>query len=258
MLFGLCALAASLINPQGYDALLYPFRVMNLTFLTQITEWRPASFEHFEPMETALLALIGLAFFTAVKLAPLRLAILLGLVHMALHQGRQQMVLAIVAPLLLAAPMAVAFPDREGRKRLNGFALKAAVALVIAMCALRLAVPVERVDSAAAPISALASVSPELRAKPVLNELGFGGYLIFSGVRPFIDGRTDMYGDAFTQKFFDMTEPKEAALDEGLAKYGVEWAIFSPKNPVVKSFARKSGWTRTYADPFAVVFVKSN
>jgi hypothetical protein len=40
----------------------------------------------------------------------------------------------------------------------------------------------------------LAAVPPELRAKPVLNDYGFGGYLIWSGVRPFIDGRADTYG----------------------------------------------------------------
>lgn len=258
-IFGLCALAASLLNPQGYDALLYPVRVMNQTILMQITEWRPASFEHFEPMETALLALLGLAFFTPVRLAPFRLAILLGLVHLALHQGRQQMVLAIVAPLLLAGPMAAAFTHApDARKALNALAARAATTLVVAMVALRLGFPVQRVDSPAAPISALASVPAEIRERPVLNDLCFGGYLIFSHVRPFIDGRTDMYGDAFTQNFFDMTEPREAALDAGLAKYGIQWAMFPPQNPVVKLLARKAGWTRTYANSFAVVFVRSN
>ena len=32
---------------------------------------------------------------------------------------------------------------------------------------------------------------------PVLNNYDFGGYLIFFGVKVFVDGRTDMYGDAF-------------------------------------------------------------
>ncbi len=38
--------------------------------------------------------------------------------------------------------------------------------------------PVERVDGTAAPISALKAVPPELKARPVLNQYGFGGYLI--------------------------------------------------------------------------------
>ena len=255
-LFSLLALAAALLNPQTYDALLYPFRVMNQSILMQITEWRPSNFEHFGPMEMALLALLGLALFTPVKLAPFRAAILVGVVHMALHQTRQQMVLAIVAPLLLAGPIAAAFSDAGSDRKLNGFALKAAMALVAALVALRVALPVQRVDSAASPISALASVPPALREKPVLHDLAFGGYLIFSGVRPFIDGRTDMYGDAFTQKFFDMTEPNEQALQEALKTYDFQWAMFPPREPVVKSFERMSGWTRTYADPFAVVFVR--
>ena len=34
---------------------------------------------------------------------------------------------------------------------------------------------------------------PDLRAKPVLDEYGFGGYLIFSHVRPFITARRALW-----------------------------------------------------------------
>ncbi len=259
--FGLAAACAALINPQFYKAFLYPLGVMNLSFLTEITEWRPASFEHLQPMEIALLALVGLAFFRPVRLAPLRLAILLGLVHMALHQVRQQMVLAIIAPLLLAGPMAASFSpakDELRRMGLDRFAFVASVAAMALMAALRLALPVQRVDGPGAPISALAAVPADLRQKPVLNELGFGGYLIFSHVRPFIDGRTDMYGDAFTQSFFRMTDLASPTLDGELAKYKIDWIIFPPQAPILQSFENRPGWKKIHGDGFAVVFARED
>ena len=70
------------------------------------------------------------------------------------------------------------------------------IAVALMIVSVRLLAPIERIDGSSAPISALAAVPPDLRAKPALNEYGFGGYLIFSHVRPFIDGRAELYGDA--------------------------------------------------------------
>ena len=108
------------------------------------------------------------------------------------------MVFAIVAPMLLAGPMARVFESRDeaaparDRKIWGG-----ALSLMAVLVGVRLSLPIQRVDGPTAPLSALAAVPQELRDKPVLNELGFGGLLIYSGVKPFIDGRTDMYGDPF-------------------------------------------------------------
>ncbi|HUO55193.1 MAG TPA: hypothetical protein VMU18_10655, partial [Rhodoblastus sp.] len=253
-LFGLGAALVALINPQGYEAFLYPLKVMNLRLLSSISEWRPASFDHVEPMEIALLALLGLAFFRPVRLRPLRLASLLGLVHMALHQGRQQMVLAIVAPLLLAGPMAQTFPTADAREPTRERAFwRGAFALMALFAAARLLLPVTRVDSPTAPISALAATPPALRDQPVLNELGFGGLLIFSHVRPFIDGRTDMYGDRFFFDYDHMVEGNGAAFDAALPKYGFKWVMLRPDAPLAKALAARPDWRRLYGDDYAVV-----
>ncbi|MDV6329139.1 hypothetical protein Q5L94_13915, partial [Idiomarina sp. Sol25] len=69
--------------------------------------------------------------------------------------------------------------------------------LLVAMVTLRLSIPVARPENPATPAAALAHVPLELRAGPVLNEYAFGGYLIWQGVKPFIDSRADLYGDRF-------------------------------------------------------------
>ena len=63
----------------------------------------------------------------------------------------------------------------------------------------------------------------------VFNWYGFGGYLIFSGIPTFIDGRAELFGDAFVHKYVDA----ETLLDinsafEILDEYKVNWVVFPP------------------------------
>ena len=74
--------------------------------LPLIMEWRSADFSSVGVFEICLLLGIGLALFRGVKLPPLRIALLLGLLHMALAQGRAAEILGLLAPLVLAAPLA--------------------------------------------------------------------------------------------------------------------------------------------------------
>jgi hypothetical protein len=254
--FGAASALICLANPQGFEAFVYPVFVMNMKMLSSIVEWRPASFEHIEPMEIALLGLIGLGLFFPVRLRPLRLAVLLGLIHMALHQGRQQMVFAIVAPLLLAGPMARAFPACATPAAREKLIWRGAVALMALLVAVRLTLPITRENGPTAPLSALAAVPESLREKPVLNELGFGGLLIFSGVKPFIDGRTDMYGDPFWLRYDRMVEGDAKAFDEGEAKYRFAWTLLPPAAPLNQVLAARPHWKKIYGDAFAVVYAR--
>src|SRR5262249_44174898 len=70
----------------------------------------------------------------------------------------------------------------------------------------------------------------------VLNTYDFGGYLIFSGIPTFIDGRAELYGDAFLRKYFetiDSVDPRDAfrLLDE----YEIDWVILKPTMPLAKA-----------------------
>ena len=73
-----------------------------------------------------------------------------------------------------------------------------------------------------------AAVPAALRAEPVLNDYGFGGYLIGAEVRPFIDGRADMYGDAFLDLYGKIVGGDSDALEPTLKRYAIAWTIFAP------------------------------
>ena len=101
-------------------------------------------------------------------------------------------------------------------------------------------------------MTALASVPPSLRARPVLNAYDFGGYLIFEGVKVFVDGRTDMYGDVFLGNYDRMMKPDAGALRDSLARWHIAWTILPP-GPAAQTMDTLPGWHRLYSDGFAVV-----
>ena len=257
--FALAALAAALINPYGVDALVLPFRLMSVENLSRISEWRPQDFSHLGTMELALLTLLGLTLTRPFAMPPIRAALLIALVAMALQHSRHQVLLGIIAPMLLARPIAAAFgaaPVGEERRLVARTALFASLAAALAIGGARLMAPIERTDGAAAPISALSAVSRELRRKPVLNDYAFGGYLIFEHVRPFIDARVELYGDPMLSLYDKLRSGDREAVENTLKRYDIAWTIFAPDSRIVAMLDREPGWRRLFADATAIVHVR--
>ena len=103
---------------------------------------------------------------------------------------------------------------------------------------------------------AFEAVPPELRSTPVFNSYSFGGPLILRGVRPFIDGRADMYGDAFTLEFNRIVGGDMAAFRRAEQRYGFRWTILWTPDRLAEKLDREPGWRRIYTDDFAVVHVR--
>ena len=119
----------------------------------------------------------------------------------------------------------------------------------------RIAWPLVRVDRVNTPITALTHVPADLRGQPVFNEYSIGGYLIFSGIRPYIDGRADMYGDAFLDEFVRAQRGDTVLLDKILKTNHVRWTILAPGNRNIAWLDRQPNWRRIYADRYAVIHV---
>ena len=259
-LFAAASLAAAALTPFGVDGLMFPLRLIGLAHLSEIGEWRPENFAHPGPMEIALLALIGFALVRPTRLPWLRVALLIGLIHLGLQHGRHQTLLAMLAPMLLAPAIRLALGEAGPRASAPAPhpAILAFAAVGLALIGTRLALPIVRHDGATSPIAAVAAVPPALRAEPALNGYGFGGYLIGAGIRPFIDGRADMYGDAFLDLYGKIAGGDPSALDDALKHWQVGWTIFAPGEPVAGLMDREPGWRRLYADKFAVVHVRED
>ena len=252
--FTALAVAACCLTPYGPDSLLMPLKTLGLgAALGWITEWRPQDFSHLGAFELLLLAGI-FALSRGVTLPVVRALVLLGLVHLALSQVRHADLLAVLAPLYLAAPLARQFGARTGDEPANparGVSL-AAVAVMIVATALLLArevrPPLHNTPSAAVANAGLAG------AGPVLNDYSFGGYLIFAGIPTFIDGRGELFGGPFIVRYNrDLSLADLRDFLELLDQYKFGATLLAPDTPAVALLDRLPDWQRVYSDDVAVV-----
>lgn len=254
-LIGGLSLVAVMATPHGPGGLLHPFRIMGMQTLQAIDEWKPPSLAAGSPLEIALLAVLAMALFRGVRAPPLRLGLLLIVLHMALQHQRHLLVLAVVAPLLLAEPLAVALGARRAPSS-RAWPGVAFLVAVLAVAGVRLALSAQRLDGENTPVTALAHLPAKLTGRPVLNSYGFGGYLVFTGHPVFIDGRADMYGDDLVRRYLAIWGGDAAELDRTLSQYGVDWSLLEPGSRLAAAFAARPGWRRLYADHYAVIYVR--
>jgi hypothetical protein len=253
--FIFAAFAVALLNPAGLAGVMFPVHLLGMTSLAGIAEWRPPTFDRVQPLELTILGGLALGFSGKATLPPIRLAMLLLLVHGALSHGRHQQLLGILGALILAeplgrglAPRGVAAAGAAWQALAAGSALLAVGALAV-----RMVLPLDPDRSGATFAAVLDRVPPALRARPVLNDYGLGGALIFNGVRPFIDSRADLYGDAFIGRYQDIVAPNRTTLERVLADYRIAWAIFPSQAPIVQLLDQEPGWRRlTETDGIAV------
>jgi hypothetical protein len=259
--FGLLALVAACCTPYGWNAMLAAQKILSLgSALPLLLEWRPADFGSIGALELCLLLGLGLALHRGITLPPMRIVLLLGLLHMALAQGRAAENLALVAPLILAAPLArqiggsdvfaSAMPPPRG-------ALVACMAAVLTMGTFAYT-SVHRFapHMRGAPVAAVAELKT-LNVSRVFNDYDFGGYLIASGVSPFIDGRTELYGEKF---FVDhnaasgLMEPEN--LFRLLRDYDIEATLMRTQSAATKLLDHVDGWQKVYSDDIATIYLR--
>lgn len=262
-LFGVAAVAASCITPYGWDALLASQKILSLgEALPLIREWRAADFSSVGPFEVCLLLGMGLALYHGIRLPLMRIVLLLGLVHMALAQGRAAEILALLAPMLLAGPLArqMAGPNAAAAPASpHRAALVACLAVALAAGTVAYA-SVQRFEPHmhGSPVAAVTELK-KLNLKRVLNDYDFGGYLISRGVATFIDGRTELYGEKF---FVDhnaasgLMEPDN--LFRLLKQYDIEATILRTQSAATKLLDHIDGWQKVYSDGIATIHLRKS
>ena len=260
--FALAALVASCCTPYGWNALLASEKIMELGgALPLIMEWKPADFGSVGALELCLLAGTGLALLHGIKLPPLRIALLLGLLHMALAQGRAGELLALLAPLVLAMPLArqiggAEISDPNAAPPLRGVLFASVAAVLVAGTFAFASVHRYEPNVRQSPVAAVAALK-KLNLARVFNDYDFGGYLIANGVAPFIDGRTELYGEKF---FVDhnaasgLMEPEN--LFRLLEQYKIEATLMRTQSAATKLLDHVDGWRKVYADDIATIHVR--
>ncbi|MEI9924641.1 MAG: hypothetical protein WDN50_14930 [Bradyrhizobium sp.] len=261
-IFGLAALVAACCTPYGWNSMLASKNILSLgSVLLLISEWLPADFSSLGAFEICLLMGLGMVLLYGIKLPPTRILLLLGLLHMALAQGRSAETLALLGPMVLAVPLARQIGGAEassssGASMPRGL-LFAGIAIVLMVATLAYGSVVRfKPDPRQAPVAAVA-VLKQMNLTRVLNDYDFGSYLIANGVAPFIDGRTDLYGEKF---FIDHNnaimslEPN--ALFRLLDEYKIEAVLLRTTRPGPKLLDHVDGWQKVYSDDIATLHVR--
>jgi hypothetical protein len=96
-----------------------------------------------------------------------------------------------------------------------------------------------------------------VQAGPILNDYDFGGYLDFVGIPPFIDGRSELYGQAYILRH-DRALSLQNLPDflRLLDDYSIRATLLAPSTPAVALLDRLPDWRRAYADEIAVVHTR--
>jgi hypothetical protein len=124
---------------------------------------------------------------------------------------------------------------------------------------MRIALPIEPPDNEANPWKLIATVPQQLRSQPVLNGYSMGGPLILSGIRPYIDGRGDMYGDAHVLGFSRIAHGDSAEFADAVKRWNIRWAIVpNGDGKLIALLDRSPGWRRIRKDKVGTVYVRTS
>jgi hypothetical protein len=258
--FGLAAIAMALVTPYGPQTVLAAFKVLGLGGAQAIIgEWKPQDFSTIDGFEIVLLAALFAGFAAGFRIPPVRLAVLLGLLHLALSHVRHADFLGLFAPLLLAAPLAAQFPALRAPASLRRAPVLAAVAMggLVLLGALTLAMSLDYRPADAITPSAAVDALKRAGARRIFNAYDFGGYLIAAGMPTFIDGRTELFGPGFTIAHDDAVRLADlTGLEKLLEEWKVDATLLPPQAPAVAYLDRMPGWKRLHGDGIAVAHVR--
>jgi hypothetical protein len=135
--------------------------------------------------------------------------------------------------------------------------IAAAIFAALAISAVRAATPLRPRETFANPSGLIAHIPESLKNQPVLNEYSMGGPLILNGIKVFIDGRADMYGDAFVSDYLKIIAADVPVFNRAVCKYGIRWTMLQTDNPMLKVLDASSAWKRIYSDKVGVIHVRT-
>ena len=276
--WGACLLAV-VINPNGIRIYSYPFEtIKSHAMMKYISEWWSPDFHElmFQPLAFLILATFAALALSQRKVWLRDLLLLSATGWAALRSGRNVPFFALVAiPLLAEHSWDWLTGQRWGQwltrpeKRETGqsAALKIVLnILFLAIAPLGLAVTrvahsvsnQQLVNSQQFPAAAVDFMASRKLRQPIYNEYGWGGYLIwrlYPDYRVYIDGRADVYGDAFLEEFL-MVHDGEMRWEEPLNRYGVQTVLVKPDAAIASLLRQNNGWQKVFEDSQAVLFTR--
>jgi hypothetical protein len=261
------SILATLVNPNGYHILIYPFQTLTSQAMQQfIQEWFSPDFHQlmWQPLAWFILALIGVGMFGKKTISPTKILLTLVFGYAALLSARHVSLFAIVAIPVLAEQTDSLFRVR-GEVQAPSILMRV-VASVLLVClllitGLRFVQVVKGQTITEAETFPKASVDWIENNKPsgnIFNSYGWGGYLIwrlYPDYPVYIDGRADVYGDKFLLDFTDVYRV-HSGWEQNLDAHDVRLVLVEPGSNLADALQQSSNWEVVFQDRISILFEK--
>jgi hypothetical protein len=256
LLFGVLSVAAVFINGNGFEGVVHPLQFTHLKMLPLIEEWKPSRPEATPFFFAVLVVVVALIAWKRPWLPWTRGVLLAAFFALAMYQARHQATLAIVAAMVLPEAFATGEASVVKNDRSLAWITLAGAALLVV---LRGVLPLQPPENDANPWRLIAAVPPELRSQPLLNGYAMGGPLILSGIRPYVDGRGDMYGDEHILGYARIAKGDRREFAATVRRWNIRWAMVPTDNKAfIRMLASTPGWRRIAADKVGVIYLNGN
>jgi len=261
----LLCVAALLVNPFGVKLATYPLNLLlyQTDNLEYIVEWNPLNFQ--EPRGIGVFVVttvIGLLILLRQKRLELQelLLLLLALFSVVRHTRMLFAFGILVAPIFcrLLADLWRAYDPRHDLPRLNAAVIAGAICLIVVRfpTADNIQKQIERSN----PVAAVHFIREQSLSGRMLNDYGWGGYLIWTlpEHKVFIDGRTDIYDWTGVLKDYVRWHQLQDDPEQLLNRYRVDFCLLNKNAPIAKVLPTLPSWHRVYSDDLAVIFARDS
>ena len=260
------------LNPNGFRMFSYPYETLTSPSMAAfIQEWASPDFHKTTYLPLALLLL---STFAAMALSPTRprlgeIFLVLITALGALRSVRHIPIFSLFAVPVLAKHLWAIAKDCGWDKLLTGAearptGLKLLINVILLLAPVALAVT--RVSHFAShqrnyetlrnPVAAVEFLKSQRLPGPIYNRYGWGGYLIYQlypEYRVYIDGRADVYGDAFFTEAMQVYDGV-GNWKEPLDRYGIQTVIIDTNVALSTALRNDNEWSTVYEDDQAVIF----
>jgi hypothetical protein len=257
----LLSLIAVTITPYGTRLIAFPLELAASypVSVANVLEWMPMPFNMLGG-KIFLAMVLGffvfqMAFHFAWRLEEL-LLFLGGVVMACLHVRFILLFVPFFAPLLatMLAPWLPAYSRGKDKYVLNAILMAGLVAAMVHYFPSEAALNKKIADKF--PVKAVAYLRAHPVPGPMLDSYGFGGYLVWSGFKVFIDGRSELYErTGVFSDYLQLTHLKPGGLSV-LRRYQVQSCLLTRDEPLAIVLAALPDWREVYSDRTSALFVR--
>ena len=256
------SLAVLPLTPYGTQLAVYPFDMAFKQPLNTsiINEWRPMPFDIVggKMFLAFIVIFVVLQMFFRFTWRLEEFVLLLGGVVMACLHVRFVLLFVPFFTPILATMLARWFPPYK--RAVDQYILNAALMTAFGLAMFHFRPTQEFLEkrvSEAFPVAAVQYLDQHPIPGPMWNDYAFGGYLIASGRRVFIDGRADIYQRGGILSDYSLLSKLKPGTLSILDHYRIQSGLVKPDEALAAALLASPNWKRIYGDSTSVLFVRA-